>query len=154
MSEMAMSEMAMSEKRRVLLFDDDVALAATWIGYLEADFDVDHAEDMAEAVELLNQAEYDVVVCDLFIKKVDGVPNGEGGVTLISALRNKLFGMPAWGRTVPIIAITGAGQFNGFDPLRVAGNVGAETLLRKPVSPAQLIDAVSSEIDRARSDSA
>lgn len=140
----------MSERRRVLLFEDNVALAITLAGYLELDFEVDHAEDMAEAIELVTGNEYDAVVCDLFFKRGDAASGAEGGVTLISALRNSLLDLPPWGRVVPIIAITGAGEFNGFDPLSVAASVGAGAVLRKPISSAELIDAVSTAIARAR----
>lgn len=132
----------MSSLPRVLIFEDDAPLAQLWAGHLRDHYVVDIAADMAEASVLVRGNEYAVVISDLFITDDDGRADNEGGVTLISSLREGLAGYPAWCRTVPVIAVTGAGAFNGFDPLTVASNVGANRVLRKPVSLDELLDVV------------
>jgi len=138
--------------RRILLFEDDAPLANTICHFLGVEFRVDAAEDLVEAQTLVMRTQYDAVICDLFIVEADSPSSvggsRDGGITLISSLRNQLVGFPAWGRTVPIVAITGARPFNWFDPLQGAANVGATVVLRKPFTDVELIDAVASAIQR------
>ena len=57
----------------MLLADDEPRLAAAVADALtEAGFQVDQAHDGAEALERLGAAQYDLIICDLRMPRVDG----------------------------------------------------------------------------------
>ena len=127
---------------RVLLFEDDLLLATDLASELSAEYEVDIAQDLEEAILLAKGTEYVALVSDLF---VEGDEAG-GGVTLIGALRSGLRDLPAWGRDVPIVAMTGAQPFNGFDALEVAANLGANATVRKPIDIENLLGTLALHI--------
>lgn len=139
------------EPVRIFILEDDSALGETMRRALAEHFVVHLAADMEETQALFAEHRYDVVISDLFIKAREGDGRGQGGVTLIGALRSGLLDFPDWGRTVPIVAITGASAYNGFDPLAVAANVGATAVLRKPFSSVELTEAVVEQLRPERS---
>jgi CheY-like chemotaxis protein len=63
-----------ARKMRVLVADDDSAIRALVCRVLERrGYDVETASDGAEAIELLDRAEFDLLVLDLMMPRVDGI---------------------------------------------------------------------------------
>ena len=63
---------AAPRRRRVLLIDDEPLLRSVTTQLLEIDFDVNTASDGDEALVMLREdAEYDVVICDLMMPNLD-----------------------------------------------------------------------------------
>ena len=61
-------------RRRVLVADDETAIRSLITTFLtRAGYDVAHAEDGQEAIDLLQSGSYDAVVTDLMMPRVDGV---------------------------------------------------------------------------------
>jgi len=127
-------------KPLVLILEDDIALSMDWSATLrDAGFDIRAAVDVAEADTLIRDHKFDLVIVDSFIREETGL-SSEGGLTVISALRRPpLRNYPEWGRDVPILAVTGATEAFGFDPLNIAESIGANHRLRKPIAPQDLI---------------
>lgn len=143
-----MSENGVDElvRDRVLIFEDDERQAQALQEKLAGVYEVDLAHDMSEALFLANAHAYAAVISDLFFSLGANERTPKGGVSLITKFRSGLGGAPAWGRTVPIIAVSGAAPFNGFDPLETAANVGANAVLRKPINTERLLDLLESLI--------
>lgn len=60
-------------ERRVLVVDDDDGIRQMVCKILEREsFDVDRARDGAEAIDKLKQQDYDLVLLDLMMPRVDG----------------------------------------------------------------------------------
>ncbi|HEX7151117.1 MAG TPA: response regulator [Thermoanaerobaculia bacterium] len=63
----------MSAKRRVLVVDDDAGIRILVSRILaRQDFEVDSARDGAEAIEKILAYDYDLVVLDLMMPRIDG----------------------------------------------------------------------------------
>lgn len=76
---------------RVLLVEDENALAtAVAEGLREAGLAVDHAGDGEEALMLVRQASYDLVVCDLKMPRVDGMMLYRAMAAVAPALRRRV----------------------------------------------------------------
>lgn len=109
----------------ILVVDDDASDRAFLQIVLETDgHDTHLAADGDEALASLADRAIDVVVTDLQMPKMHGLE-------LISLLRDRI-PRPA------IVAVSGTGE----PQLDVAGAVGADTTLTKPVSPEALLDGV------------
>lgn len=108
---------------RVLLVEDDAALAAAMCAYLEdKGFAVDRAESLAAARAALPLAPWHAVLLDLHL------PDGEG-LSLIPAIRHRA---PA----LPIIVLTARDQVSD----RIRGlDAGADDYLVKPFDPDELL---------------
>jgi DNA-binding response OmpR family regulator len=111
---------------RILVADDDEAIRKLFGSILSAaGYEVVQAEDGAQALKLIGDRPFDVLITDLVM------PNREG-LEIIRAIRK--------GRSrLKIIAVSGAlgGSFLG-----VAAALGADLALAKPVGPAELVAAV------------
>jgi CheY-like chemotaxis protein len=115
-------------KARVLVVDDapDVTeMLATMMRY--AGYDVTTALSATEAFDRARRERFDVVVSDI------GMP-GMNGYQLAEALRD----LPEYA-SVPLIAVTG---FTMYDDRARARASGFDDFLTKPISPADLLDAV------------
>ena len=63
----------MSERKRALVVDDDDPIRTMLAKIVERqDLDVVTARDGAEAIDRLEQSDYDIIVLDLMMPKVDG----------------------------------------------------------------------------------
>lgn len=118
---------------RVLLVEDDAALAAAMCAYLEdKGFAVDRAESLAAARAALPLAPWHAVLLDLHL------PDGEG-LSLIPAIRHRA---PA----LPIIVLTARDQVSD----RIRGlDAGADDYLVKPFEYPELAARVKALLRRA-----
>lgn len=113
----------------VLIIDDDRAIRELLKGLLTSQgHDVRVACDGREAVFLFNQAPDDLVISDVYM------PN-EDGIGLMREIRTIKPG-------TPFLMISG-GDTSEFDALRMAQKLGANAVLRKPVSPKDLFSSVT-----------
>ena len=81
--------------------------------------------DAHEALELQNRQPADLLITDIFMPGVDGLE-------AIVAFRSRWPGLK-------IVAISGGGMRAKRDYLGVAGEIGADVLMRKPVDPKELL---------------
>ncbi|HEY0833059.1 MAG TPA: response regulator [Azospirillum sp.] len=87
------------------------------------------ARDGMEGVARFRESPADLVITDIFM------PNQEGLATIMELRRS----FPA----IRIIAISGGGARASLDVLPVAEALGARRTLRKPFTPAEVMDAVN-----------
>ena len=114
---------------RVLLIDDDDLVRKILRRILEgADFEVVEAADGDEGIRSYEAEPIDVVVTDILMPKKEGIE------TIIELRRIN--------PEVRIVAISGGGRNVGQQYLKMAGKLGADRILPKPVRPKELLDAV------------
>lgn len=130
---------------KLLIMEDDEAQALAWT---EALVDVGHEVSScgsgAEAYDAIREQPFDMLITDVLVKQ-DGRFVSDGGVLLISRIRlDRHDPDRPWLKSLPVLAISGGISVpGGFDPLRIAGSVGADALLKKPVPIETLLDIVS-----------
>jgi CheY-like chemotaxis protein len=118
-----------AKKPSVLLVDDNRDQLAMTAMLLKLEgIDVRTAPDGPEALRLLSLESADCVVTDLYMPQMDGVE-------LIAEVRTRY-------PDTKVIAVSGK-TFEGRDYLHVATRVGAHAVLRKPVDPLALLDAIA-----------
>lgn len=129
----SMSELAPSET--ILVVDDEEALLAAVARVLtRAGYGVTCASNGREALKLLREKTFNVVVTDMLMPEVDGAE-------IIAAVRR-------FQPSSRIVAISGGGMYMGpRDILILAKKLGAGTPLPKPFTPAQLLEAVGHHAD-------
>lgn len=91
------------------------------------------ARDGAEGIRSFRENPMDLVITDIFM------PNQEGLATIMELRRN----FP----TSRIIAISGGGARASLDVLPVAEALGASKTLRKPFTPAEVLEAVNEVLE-------
>ncbi len=65
--------MAKLENKKILLVEDDVLLSQMLAQKIaEEKGALDHAADGEQAIDMLKKNQYDIVICDLLLPKVDG----------------------------------------------------------------------------------
>ncbi|MBI1209491.1 MAG: response regulator [Azospirillum sp.] len=116
---------------RILLVEDDADVRATLVVSLKiAGFEVDEANDGAEAFAALAQNSYDLIVTDLWMPKVDGIDL----LKYLAGRRPK----------ISVIAISGGAP--GRAPLdfsvALAETYGADAVFHKPFDNDELVGAV------------
>ena len=121
---------------RILMVEDDIALARGVLALLRADgHAVDHVDTAEEAIELVDQEPYDLFAVDL------GLP-GMNGIAFVRTAR-------ARGSTASIIILTARDavedRVNGLD-------AGADDYLPKPFDPAELRARVRALLRRHATD--
>ena len=115
----------MARKQTVLIVEDDEDLRRLFRTALTlAGYDVQEAGDGLEALHKIDHAPPDLVVLDIMLPQISGlVVKQEIAAHTVT-------------RDIPIVIITGS----TID----LGNAGAACILRKPISPDQLIATVKS----------
>lgn len=118
----------------VLIIDDDDMVRTMLLRTLTRGGHVAvGARDGVEGVEAFRQNPVDLVITDIFM------PNQEGLATIMELRRSH----PG----IKIIAISGGGARASLDVLPVAEALGAQKTLRKPFTPAEVMDAVREVLD-------
>jgi len=111
---------------KILLVEDDLETAATAIaGFREQSYEVDHAADGVDGLNLALSRDYDVIVLDRMLPSLDGI-------ALVQRLRSH-------GVLTPVIYLT---AMSGIDD-RVRGlDAGGDDYLVKPFAFAELLARV------------
>jgi DNA-binding NtrC family response regulator len=119
----------------ILVVDDEEALLTAVAKVLSrAGYSVTCAENGRDALKLLRDNSFNVVVTDMLMPEVDGAE-------IIAAVRR-------YQPSARIVAISGGGMYMGpRDILVLAKKLGASTPLPKPFTPAQLLEAVGYRTD-------
>jgi CheY-like chemotaxis protein len=114
---------------RVLVVDDvELLRRSIEVVLKRAGCEVLQAADGQAAVALLRTTAVDAVLTDIIMP-------GKEGIETIMELREAF---PA----LRIVAMSGGGLGRACDVLEVAKTLGADRILRKPFTPAQLLDAI------------
>jgi DNA-binding response OmpR family regulator len=117
--------------KRLLIIEDDRAIAELERDYLEADgFSVDLALDGAEGLRRAGEAAYSLVLLDLMLP-------GRSGFDICRTLRAS--------SEVPILLVSARGA--DVDKVRGLG-LGADDYITKPFSPAELVARVKAHLAR------
>lgn len=111
-------------RRRVLLVDDDADILDAWTMFLRDAFEVLHARNGREALDLLAAEPCDVIVLDLMMPVMDGADFKR------EADRR--------GITTPVLLVSA-----GHDTAQHARALGAAGHLVKPVDPEELEAAIA-----------
>jgi CheY-like chemotaxis protein len=115
---------------QILLIDDEEPVRLTLGALLRvAGHEVVAAADGAEGLEWFQRQAFDLVITDMVMPK-------KGGRETIAALRRLRPGLK-------IIAMYGGGRITGDDSPATAQSLGADRLLAKPITLAELRAAVS-----------
>ncbi|MBQ4828961.1 response regulator transcription factor [Alteromonas sp. CI.11.F.A3] len=112
---------------RVLLVEDDIGLAGNVLDYLELeDMQCDHASNGVAALQFINQYQYDVLVLDINLPRLDGF-------SVCERMRND-------GNDTPVIMLTARDQLED----KLTGfKKGADDYLIKPFAMAELVARVT-----------
>lgn len=121
-------------KKRILIMDDNAALAMEWRDVFELNqIDVEISHTAEEAVEYLDAESFDLVITDLFVK------GSKGGLHVLAKL------MKMGTEAPPAIAVTGSfvrADRNQSDEnlfLRQARKLGSSATIQKPFPPIELV---------------
>ena len=115
-------------KKKLLIADDEPNIRLMVRRTFEQRYVVIEAKNGKEAVDLALRHIPDIIIMDVMMPGVDGL-------TALNTIRNSKSVS-----AIPVIMFTGV----GFDlNEQLAGSLGAKAYLRKPVTPQELLDAVS-----------
>lgn len=115
--------------KKVLIVDDELPMRLLLEDLLCNEYEVTLAANGMEAVSMIGQAPFDLIITDLVMPEMNGIDL----ITAIQKLNPSL----------KIIAMSGGGGINGrFDYLPVAQLIGAEKIFRKPFEISQMKEAV------------
>jgi DNA-binding NarL/FixJ family response regulator len=123
------------DTNKLLLIDDDPNLILLVKDYLEFQgFEVLTAENGREALELLQEEQPDLIVCDVMMPEMDGY-------AFVEEIRKDP--SQSW---IPVIFLSAKGQSAD----RVKGlNTGADVYMVKPFEPEELVAQVESSLKQA-----
>ena len=120
---------------KVLLVEDDMDLRMLFrISLQNAGFDVKEAADGLEAIGMVQIEEFDAVVLDISMPRIDGC----------SALGT--FRMMRNGREIPVIVVT---ALSDAETEKRAYEAGASAYLQKPIAPDTIVDTVRQHLSIA-----
>ena len=115
---------------KILIADDDGEVRVTLQKLFQMDgHEVELARDGLEAMRMLDDGRYDLMVTDIVM------PNREGLESIMETRRKH--------PEVRLIAISGGGRERTESYLRMAETFGAEAVFRKPFSPREMLETVS-----------
>jgi CheY-like chemotaxis protein len=114
----------------ILVIEDQNDVRAALAGVLQgAGFDVREASNGLDGIASIEESLPDLIITDIFMPVSDGLEI----IRLVRKLDMQL----------PIIAISGGTPVVGLDYLPIARNLGATAGLIKPITPNDLLSAVS-----------
>ena len=119
----------------ILIIDDDAELSSMLGDYLANEgFDIDHAYDGEQGVNKALSYQYDAVILDVMMPRLDGFE-------ALRIIRNK--------SEVPVLMLTAKGD----EVDRIVGlEIGADDYLPKPFSPRELLARIRAVLRRTQSD--
>ena len=120
---------------RILIAEDDLDLAEALTVFMErSQFTVDTVHDGAAACDYALSMDYDAIILDIMMPKLDGIQ-------VLRSLRQQ-------GRAVPIMLLTAKGEKDD----RVLGfDAGADDYLPKPFAPDELLSRLRAMLRRGGS---
>lgn len=119
---------------KILIVEDEEAIADLEKDYLEnASFQVDLAIDGEQGYHLALTGEYDLIILDVMLPKMDGF-------TLLKKIRED--------QNIPILLVTAKKE--DIDKIRGLG-LGADDYITKPFSPGELVARVKAHLNRYQS---
>lgn len=122
-----------NQMAHILVIDDDRPIRSTLTEILEFEkFKVDAAEDGAEGLKAIEKGQYDLVLCDIKMPKMDG----------IEVLEKSLQQKP----DLPIVMISGHGT---IETAVEAIKMGAFDFIAKPLDLNRLLVTVRNALDRS-----
>jgi DNA-binding NtrC family response regulator len=117
---------------KILVIDDEQSIRNTLREILEYEkFDVDDARDGLEALELVDQKEYDVILCDIKMPKMDGIE-------VLDHILKKT--------ETPVIMISGHGT---IETAVEAIKMGAYDYIAKPLDLNRLLITIRNAMDKS-----
>lgn len=117
--------------KRILVVEDDAAIAELERDFLEADgYQVDVAPDGSQGLDMGLTGEYDLILLDVMLPKMDGFQ-------VCRELREHI--------EIPILMVTA--KTEDIDKVRGIG-LGADDYISKPFSPMELVARVKGSIKR------
>lgn len=128
-------------KQRILFIDDDASVLQglrRTLRLMPQEWDIAFAENGHQALELLEDIPFNVIVTDVLMPEKDGLET-------IVALRQAF-------PTVKIIAMSGGGRKGNLCFLDIAKSLGASHTLHKPFSSHELFAAIREVLPSADSD--
>jgi len=121
---------------RILLIDDDDRLReAMWEVLTGEGHELAEASDGIAALNVHRRHPADLIICDMFMPKQDGIET-------LQMFRQQF---PA----VRIIAVSGGGYSGALDVLTMARHMGASAVLTKPFRLGQLLAVVEQQLSEA-----
>lgn len=131
-----MKDNGQKDNKQLLLIDDDPNLILLVKDYLEfRGYEVTTAENGREALDILEQATPDMIICDVMMPEMDGY-------TLVEHVRQEP--KTSW---IPVLFLSAKGQSQD----RVKGlNTGADVYMVKPFEPEELVAQVESSLKQAK----
>ena len=118
---------------QILIIDDEEPIRIVFRDILErAGYEVEEAADGEQAIIVQRDNPADIIIADIIMPKKEGIET-------IMELRREFPG-------VPIIAISGGGQIPAEECLYLARRSGAAYTFIKPVSPQELLSAITAII--------
>lgn len=122
---------------RILIVDDEVSIRAVVREYAEfEEYEVDEAENGMEAVEKCRANDYDMIIMDVMMPKLDGYSASK------EIRRHK---------NIPIIMLSARGE--EYDKL-FGFEIGVDDYVVKPFSPKELMARVKAVLKRGRTETA
>lgn len=116
---------------KILIVDDEVSIRDIIKEYLDfADYEYDEAADGMQAIKMINQEDFDLVILDIMMPGIDGI-------SVLKELRKK--------HDTPVILLTARG--NEYDKL-IGFEMGADDYISKPFSPKELLARIKSVLKR------